>query len=311
MATITKWLLTLCLLLSLVGCNKKPHIPDEEVDTNSYRLITYNGVDYKYNSHLVNFLVLGTDTYEDTIGQSDFIGLLIFDRQNEKISIFTLSRDAYVPIKTYGVGGEFIDWSSNHLALAYSYGRDRKEASYLSADAVSRLLNNIPMSYVSSFDLNSIYNIHSVVGSVDVVIPDDSLVFANPSWKKGKKLTITSDNVEAFVRMRDVKENFTNTNRMARQRTYLLAFSEKLKTLLNENFEETAMNLESVMGDCFTNFDLSEIEAFAKMMMEYEFGEDSFYTLPGGDEQGALHDRFIVDEEALLELLIELFYVEI
>lgn len=175
---------------------------------------------------------------------------------------------------------------------------------------MSRLLNNVPMSYVASFDLNGIYNIHNVIGSVDVVIPDDSLVFVNPSWKKGKTLTLTSDNVEAFVRMRDVKEDFTNTNRMARQRTYLLAFSEELKKQLNENFNETAMDLEAAMGDCFTNFDLSEIEAFAKMMMDYEFGEDSFYTLPGGDAEGALHDRFIVDEDALLELLIELFYVE-
>ena len=308
MATITKWLVLVSLLVCMFGCSKQPNV--DEVVSDTYRRITYNGVDYKYNSHLVNFLVLGTDTYEDTIGQVDFIGLFVFDRENEEVRFMSLSRDAYVPIKTYAVGGEFIDWSSNHLALSYSYGKDRKSASYLTADAVSELLNGIPMTYVASFDLNSIYDIHSVVGSVDVVIPDDSLVFMNKSWKKGKTLTLTRDNVEAFVRTRDIHESFTNTNRMARQKTYLMAFSKELKKQLNENFNETAMNLEAVMGDSFTNFDLSEIEAFASMMMNYRFDEENFYSLPGEDVLSSLHDRFMVDEDALLGVLVDLFYVE-
>ena len=308
MATITKWLVLVSLLVCMFGCSKQPNV--DEVVSDTYRRITYNGVDYKYNSHLVNFLVLGTDTYEDTIGQVDFIGLFVFDRENEEVRFMSLSRDAYVPIKTYAVGGEFIDWSSNHLALSYSYGKDRKSASYLTADAVSELLNGIPMTYVASFDLNSIYDIHSVVGSVDVVIPDDSLVFMNKSWKKGKTLTLTRDNVEAFVRTRDIHESFTNTNRMARQKTYLMAFSKELKKQLNENFNETAMNLEAVMGDSFTNFDLSEIEAFASMMMNYRFDDENFYSLPGEDVLSSLHDRFMVDEDALLGVLVDLFYVE-
>lgn len=308
MATITKWLVLVSLVVCMFGCSKQPNV--DEVVSDTYRRITYNGVDYKYNSHLVNFLVLGTDTYEDTIGQVDFIGLFVFDRENEEVRFMSLSRDAYVPIKTYAVGGEFIDWSSNHLALSYSYGKDRKSASYLTADAVSALLNGIPMTYVASFDLNSIYDIHGVVGSVDVVIPDDSLVFMNKSWKKGKTLTLTRDNVEAFVRTRDIHESFTNTNRMARQKTYLMAFSKELKKQLNENFNETAMNLEAVMGDSFTNFDLSEIEAFASMMMNYRFDEENFYSLPGEDVLSSLHDRFMVDEDALLGVLVDLFYVE-
>ena len=309
MATIIKWLLTISILFSIVGCSNKEFV--EETPQDTYRRIEYNGVRYKYNSHLVNFLILGTDTKDDeTIGQTDFIGLLVFDRQNEDISFFALSRDAYVPIKTYSATGDFIDWSSNHLALAYSFGSDRKDASYLSADAVSRLLNDIPMTYVASFDLDSIYNIHDVVGTLDVVIPDDSLEFINPKWTKGKTLTLTRDNVESFVRTRDITENFTNTNRMARQKTYLMAFSEKLKGLLTDNFTETTLSLEDAMGECFTNFDLSEIEAFTRMMMEYKFNDDSFYSLPGEDALGSLHDRFIVDEEELLRIIVELFYVE-
>ena len=308
MATIIKLLLSICIVFSLTGCNKQPVF--EEVEQDTYRRIEYNGVSYKYNSHIINFLVMGTDVNDESVGQADFIGLLVFDRENEKISFFSLSRDAYVPIKTYAVTGEFIDWSYNHLALSYSFGEDRKEASYLCADAVSNLLNDIPIGYVASFDLNGIENIHSVVETVDVIVPDDSLEFINSSWREGKKVTLTSDNVELFVRSRDVKEDFTNSYRMNRQKTYLMAFSEKLKDCLTNDFTNTTLKMEDALGDSFTNFDLSEIQAFTKMMMNYQFDNESFYSLPGEDIKGSLHDRFSVDEDALLQLIIELFYVE-
>lgn len=309
MATIIKLILSVLLVLSCSACKSEVE-PNIDYQEDTYRHLVLEGKEYKYNSHLVNFLVIGTDTSNDDIGQSDFIGLLSFDRENEEINFLMLSRNAYVPIKVFDVSGEFIDWSNNHLALSYAYGKDAKSASYLTSDAVSRLLNDIPIRYITSFNLNGIEDIHDVVGTLDVVIPDDSLVFSNPSWTKGTTITLTSDNVESFVRTRDIKEDFTNVNRMLRQKTYLLAYVDTVKTLLNEDFDKHALKLEKVLSNSFTNFDLSEVEAFADMLMTYKWNTDSFYELPGNEEVGSFHDRFIVDEEALIYLVRDLFYIE-
>ncbi len=310
MATIIKFLLCLGLLFSFTGCSEPVIEDDYDAEQSTYRRMELNGKKYKYNTHLVNFLIVGTDTSDDSMGQSDFIGLLIFDRQNEEISFLTLSRNAYVPIKTYDAAGKFIDWSSNFLALSFSYGSDVKSGTYLTADAVSKLLNDIPMSYVAQLNLNGIVQIHDVVDTLEVVIPDGSLEYVDSSWSEGKTVLLTNENVEQFVRFRDISEDFTNVNRMARQKTYLLAYVDQVKELLNADFSSTAAELEDVLGSSFTNFDLSEVEAFAQMLMTYKWDEGSFYELPGTEEKGTFHDRFVVDKEALKALICDLFYLE-
>ena len=309
MATITKILLSFALLLGLTACQKDNTV-DTSIDEDTYRRLELDGVKYKFNSHLVSFLIIGTDTDDENVGHSDFMGLLIFDRENKELDFLSLSRNAYVPIKTYDANGVFLDWSSNFLTLSYSYGSDVKSASYLTADAVSRLLNDIPMTYIASFDLDGIEAVHEVVETLTVTVPDDSLEFMIPQWSEGKEIELTVDNVEEFVRIRDVSEDFTNVNRMARQKTYLLAYVNKLKEILATDFNGAAGKLEGVLAESFTNFNLSEVEAFANMLMTYQWDENSFYELPGVEEKGMFHDKFIVDEDALLRLIADLFYIE-
>lgn len=307
-ATI-KLILCLGILLGFSACEKQ--VEEElNVEQDTYRRMELDGKNYKYNTHLVNFLIVGTDTVDDSMGQSDFIGLLIFNRQTEEITFLNLSRNAYVPIKLYDVAGQFMDWSENYLALSFSYGKDVKSGTYLTADAVSRLLNDIPITYVAQMNLNGIEEIHDVVKSLEVQVPDNSLEYLNPEWIEGNWITLTSENVESFVRLRDVTEDFTNVNRMARQKTYLLAYIDKVKELLNTDFASSAEALEDVLETCFTNFDLTEVEAFANMLMTYKWNNNSFYELPGAEEKGAFHDKFIVDKVALKSLICDLFYIE-
>ena len=88
--------------------------------------------------------------------------------------------------------------------------------------------------------------------------------------------------------------------------------NKAVKTFLKENPQFTSndiceiVHIVDIDGAFIPNGKVEQAD-----VEQMQYGEDSFYTLPGGDEQGALHDRFIVDEDALLELLIELFYVEI
>ena len=65
-----------------------------ETDQNSYRYIKVDGKDYRYRTNLKTILFLGIDTTDETKnqGQSDAIDLAIFDRDQQKIKIISLSR---------------------------------------------------------------------------------------------------------------------------------------------------------------------------------------------------------------------------
>ena len=89
-----------------------------------------------------------------------------------------------------------------------------------------------------------------------------------------------------------------------------MAYINKIKELLNADFTSVAGALENVLETCFTNFDLTEVEAFANMIMTYQWDENRFYELPGTEEKGAFHDKFIVDKVALKSLICDLFYIE-
>lgn len=46
-------------------------------------------------------------------------------------------------------------------------------------------------------------------------------------------------------------------------------------------------------------------------MRKMDFTEDNFVILQGTDQEGELHDEFYADQEALLDLIIDLFYKKV
>lgn len=46
-----------------------------------------------------------------------------------------------------------------------------------------------------------------------------------------------------------------------------------------------------------TNITLKEIDSYAEMILNYSIDNNEYYTLPGEDQKGELHDEFIVDQK--------------
>ena len=131
-----------------------------ETDQNSYRYIKVDGKDYRYRTNLKTILFLGIDTTDETKnqGQSDAIDLAIFDRDQQKIKIISLSRDTMCKIRLFDSEGNDLGWDKQHLGLAYSYGKNRKHGGILAKDAVSKLLSDIPLvNYLDLLDLTNYY----------------------------------------------------------------------------------------------------------------------------------------------------------
>ena len=276
----------------------------------AYRRITVDGVDYQYNTDLITILLLGIDARDGGMsGQSDAISLLVFDRGEERMRVIGISRDSMVPIRVFDVAGNDLGLDTQHLALAYAYGTNPDKGCLLAQEAVSDMFHGIPIIYYGAASLSALPDFQNIIGEITVRIPDDSLEFKDDDLKEGELLTLDSENVEEFVRTRDIETEFSNSGRMRRQRIYVEAYLEKLKTLLKEDFSGTVSRMEDVFSSTVTNISLNEISSFAEMALSYSFDPDEdYYIVQGTDQEGAYHDEFLVDEDALQQLVLQIFY---
>lgn len=301
------------LIFGLFGCTPDrirytdSHTSDKE-EAIDYHTFVVNGQEYSYNSHLMNFLITGVDNQDGEGGQADFILVLSFDRQNKTYQILQLDRSSIVEIRTYDVEKNFLGWNESYLALSYSYGNSIKQSTLYTKDAVSRLLHGIPISYHLTLSLSDLGKIQNVVGEMDVEVKDDLVADVNPEWTKGSIAHITPDNIESFIRYRDVNIDGSNRLRMERQKEYLNTYLDQLRVLCDEDFDGIVDRVSDVAESVYTNVELGEIEDILNMITDYQFRE--IYQLPGEVVQGKFRTQFNIDRDELEDLIVDLYYVK-
>lgn len=304
-------LLILALMGMLLFFNERPS--NEDVSSASdYHHIEYNGKKYDYNSSIVSILFMGIDSTDpEQMGQADAMQLVLLNREEESIQVIALSRDIMTDIHLFDVERNDLGWNKQHLGLAYAYGDSPKSGAMLTSQAVSKLLYDVPVVHFAAMDLSILPELQNVVGELQVTVPNDSLASVDPTWTKGSVVTLNADNVESFVRTRDTEQDFSNTDRMERQKAYIGAYVQKIKEMLTNDFDNTVQLLYNVCKDMTTNITLDDIQSFSSMLLSYSYDSNSdFYTLQGENKTGELHDEFEVDQEALQKLVVELFYEE-
>ena len=92
---------------------------------------------------------------------------------------------------------------------------------------------NIPIAHYGSMDLDSLAKVNGM--------------------KKDNVVTITKDNVEEFVRTRDTDKDSSAQDRLARQQAYYEAFYAKIKSMIEDDFEETVTKLYGFVSRIVTN----------------------------------------------------------
>jgi len=275
----------------------------------AYRHVEVDGRQFDYNTHLLTLLCMGIDTTDESVAQSDVIDLMVLDREEERIKILSISRDAMVPIRIFDAGGKSLGWEEQHLALASSYGSTQERGCLLTCEAVSKMLWDIPIVYYAGANLSAFDQFQSLAGDFDIVVPDDSLASLGAEYQKGSTLTITEENAELFVRSRDTDVDFSNTSRMLRQQAYIEGYINTLREQLQEDFNGTVARASSLLPQLVTNISVDEVTDFAEMLMNYEFSADEDYiVVEGTQEKGLFHDEYHIDESKLQELILEVFY---
>lgn len=278
--------------------------------------VEYKGETYKYNDHLSNYLFLGIDTREavDTYqsqadaGQADAIFLVSMDRATEKIKALFIPRDSMTRIETFNPYGQSLGETTDHLNIQYAFGDGKEKSCELMKTAVSNMLDGLPIQGYCSMNMDGISVITDFVGGIQLTIPDDSLADVNPEYKKGAVVDITGETAEQFVRYRDIDKTQSALVRQERQKTFLQALVQKAQEKAGEDAGFVTGLYDSVKSYTVTNMGN---DIFAKLLAASQNGITDTETVPGEGTHGENFDEYHIDEEALSDLIISMFYEKI
>lgn len=279
-------------------------------------IVEYKGKTYKYNDHLSNYLFLGIDTREavDTYqsqadaGQADAIFLVSMDRATEKIKVLFLPRDSMTRIEVFNPYGQSLGETTDHLNIQYAFGDGKEKSCELMKTAVSNMLDGLPIQGYCSMNMDGISVITDFVGGIQLTIPDDSLADVNPEYKKGAVVDITGETAEQFVRYRDIDKTQSALVRQERQKTFLQALVQKAQEKAGEDAGFVTGLYDSVKSYTVTNMGN---DIFAKLLAASQNGITDTETVPGEGTHGENFDEYHIDEDALSDLIISMFYEKI
>ena len=82
----------------------------------------------------------------------------------------------------------------------------------------------------------------------------------------------------------------------------------KLKAVAGGNSAMVVGVYNSVSDYLVTSVDFTDL---VTELMDYDFSEDQMYTVPGETVMGDQYEEYYVDEDALLNLIMEVFYVPV
>ena len=292
-----------------------------EVDDNYKETISYNGHNYQYNTNLINIAFMGIDEryYEVrdalNLGCADADMLAVIDTQTGEMKVISLPRDTMVDIDIYSDNGVFLTTKNVQLTLSYSYGDGGEQSCKNVTKAMSRILYGVPIDKYFALNLEGIKPINDAVGGVTLTALYD---IPNAGITKGKEVTLKGDMAEAYVRSRDMDRATAAYERGERQMQYVKAFANQVLSAVKSDFNVVSDLYNTATKYSQTNITLNNATYLAQLMLSKNItgfesyslkGETTLHPLPSNPE--IINAQFVPDEDAMMELVLEVFYTQI
>ena len=286
----------------------------EQEDAYQPQTIIRDGVEYFPRQDITVLMILGIDRFgavEDSgsynnTGDADMVTLLIFDDAREVCDILYLNRDTMLEMPVLGIGGKEAGTYYGQLALSHTYGSGLEDSCENVKKTLERFLPGLSIDYYVSMHMDAISLLNDAVGGVTVTVTED-FSDVDPTIKMGE-MTLTGEQAIYYVRTRKDLGDQKNVTRMERQKEYINNFlelfrakSDSSETFLIKTYDEIA---PYVVTDCSSSTLVSLMSRYS----DYSIGR--FVTPEGDNVIGEKYYEFYVDEEALDDLILELFYAE-
>lgn len=288
--------------------------PDASDDNWQEGDVRYKGSVYRYNEDILTFLFLGIDDKGEVEvkpegihgGQSDAIFLLVLNPHNKEVSVIGINRDTMTDIDVYSVLGNYLWTEKAQLTLQHAYGDGAKISCERSREAVSRLFYGLPIHGYCSINMGAIPLINDAVGGVEVEILEDV-------WKlkEGETVLLKGDASYHYLHDRDTKSFNSAGRRLERQKQYLTAYAATAVEAMKGDITLPVKLYGTLSKYMVTDVTVDEVSYLATRISDYSFSSERFYSLAGETVQGGILEQFWVDETALYELILEVFYEEV
>ena len=283
--------------------------------------IRYNGKTYQYKDNLMNILCLGIDSRDGIAkektpgkaGQADCVILAVLDDEAKTIQLINISRDSMVPVHVYATDGSFVEDRTEQLALQYAYGNGRDWSCQLMEQAVSDLFYGLPIHGYCALSMNSIASLNDTVGGVTVTVPEELAELKPKLFTAGETITLKGNRANEFVRARAVNspDVASNNKRIARQKAYAVAFVNQLKQGMKEDMTLPVKLYQTAEKQMVTSLSLDQAVYLCTEYMNCSFDTDNIYTIDGAVTMGEKYAEFNVDDDALYQMILDIFYEEV
>ncbi len=274
--------------------------------------IYIDGKKYAAKDSVETILFVGVDKYEMPTDetyingqQADLLMLLVMDHNTKSYDILQLNRDTVTQIQTLGITGDSAGTIDAQIALSHAYGTGGKDSSLNTVDAVSNLLYGIEIDHYMTIRMSAIPILNNAVDGVTLELLED-FVGLNPTYKKGTSVTLSGEEAVAYVQYRVQMENSTNTNRMARQKQYMAAWSEQFRQKLATEDSFVVTTVLEISDYLVSDMTVEEMDGFASSFASYT--SNGISDIAGDSVKGEEFMEFHVDEKALQQQVVNLFY---
>lgn len=278
--------------------------------------VRYQGVHYRYNEDILTFLFLGIDKMSEVKpvkngidgGQSDAIFLLVLDAHRKEISVIAIPRDTMTDIDVYDKSGFFVGTAMGQLTLQHGYGDGATVSCERSRKAVQNLFYHLPIHGYCSINMGAIPLINDAVGGVEVEVLEDVV---RTGMKEGDRILLKGMDAYYYLHNRDTKSPESAVRRLERQKQYLEIYAATAMEALKSDLTLPVTLYNKLSKYMVTDISLDEITYLAVEAAGYRFSSDNLYSLKGETVQGDRYEEFYVDETALYELILKVFYEEV
>lgn len=280
--------------------------------------VIYQGVTYRRNQYVKAILCMGVDR-SDTMteskefgaaGQSDGIFLIAQDTVHHSLKILMIPRDTMTEIPITNDNGA-PDTKITQLTIAYAYGDGREGSCENTVWSVEKLLSGFSIDNYLAVDTTVVAKLNDAVGGVTVTIPTDGMEKRDPAFVKGAQVTLHGDQAEAFVRYRDITRDFSALYRMDQQQEYITQYFKAVKEASRTDSQAVTHLFDLIRDYMIT--DMSKDQYLKIAMDGLDAGNltgQDFYTVPGTGETTETFDVYRADRQAVIPIILNLFYRE-
>lgn len=280
--------------------------------------VKYQDAIYMYNEEILTFLVMGIDKQNDVEeveegtdgGQADALFLVALNPKDESIKVIGINRNTMTDIAIYDDSGKYVSTVKAQLAIQHGFGNGVEESCEYQKKAVENLFYQLPIHGYAAVNMSAVSTINDAVGGVDVTVPWDLAGF-NEDFVEGRRLHLKGEEAFWYVKYRNTDIFGSADMRLDRQKQYLNGFIAAAKQSVQEDTSAVIDLYQAVKPQMVTDVSLDEAVYLAPILADYTYNEDDFHMLQGETVMGEQYEEFYPDEDAMLEMILDVFYEKV